>query len=342
MHRKRQAGAQLVDRAATGVGEERLKRRARVLLAQVARRERALLVPTAPSHVSAPTPRAGHLQRAAFSELSVPALSRSSGWRCYALTGRVTIRLATQRVSALPMREENEMCVRRPILASVATVIVALVLASTSLAAAPASNPPEGAVTTPMELIPIANVATSASGPATVTLVNGTALTIPNTEAVRLRAARLEAGFPEVLPSSSTPAATTAVPTALARMARVRRTPHRGAHAANTVYGDCGYSWIYEEPNSNHSGAIVKTGWAVYHADVFSFGWFFAGENYTYHRSFYGEYGGEYSGSTWNNPFYQALKGKGGYNGAVSVFQSYVIAAEGVCYSGGPATGTTV
>ncbi len=209
-------------------------------------------------------------------------------------------------------------------LAMLAAALTALLGTGTANAAPSSPTPQEIAAGTPMTFVPITSVSVPASGAATVLLANGKSLSIPRATGSALSSAR----------ATSTTASA----------ARTRRRSRQSGHAANYSYGDCGYSWIFEEPNSNHSGAIVNTGYDVYSevGEVYYFEWFFYGENYTYHRSFYEEYAGDPGTDFWNNPFYQALKGKGGYNGHVAPEVSYVLGTNGACFSGGPSTGTTV
>ena len=115
----------------------------------------------------------------------------------------------------------------------------------------------------------------------------------------------------------------------------------KSSNPLNTVYGSCGYAYIYIEPDSNNSGVYGWAGWNVYSSVIgqaFCYEWGVDVENTTYILSTQFEWDSSISENNWNTGFY-AIYGLGDYTAvATQAFgqSGYVFGTQGICSSAGP------
>ncbi len=179
---------------------------------------------------------------------------------------------------------------------------------ASSLSAHP--SPPVGALQIPMYSVSATGITVEPSGSALVHLSNGAAVTVPISVAQRLIQDNLV-------------------------------NPNAGPTPDNTVYGTCGYSWVYISPDSNNSGVQGLTGFDVYSTVIgqaYYTEWAVSTQNTSFNRTQVDEWG-EGVSNYWEVSFY-AILGLGIYDSSVVAPQGYpesvVFGTSGICYSTGP------
>ncbi|WP_201732619.1 hypothetical protein [Acidithrix sp. C25] len=169
-------------------------------------------------------------------------------------------------------------------------------------------------VRVPLRSIPVVSRVDFASGLSRLVLADGTSLTVPSSMASRL---------PVVNRNS-------------------------GVSPLNTVYGNCGYSYIYIEKDSNNSGVYGWTGWNVnasVNGQSYYYGWGAEVVNTTYGRPILFQWEDPISENSWITSFYD-IDGTGSYSAnVVGIYPSlygYVLGANGICTSAGARSYTVV
>jgi hypothetical protein len=191
-------------------------------------------------------------------------------------------------------------------LATAAFLGVLLIPSSAGASSTPAissgstsSGPPAGAVVAPLTTTTATAVVNLGNGTSDVTFSNGQTIVLPTGVASKL-----------VVHAS-------------------------GVSPENTVYGNCGSSFLYLEPNSS-IGVWGYTGYQVLPSvigEVFAYDWQVQSENATYDKFQTNQWDGPTSSYEWVADYYVSY-GYGDY--LSSVVYGYVIGTSGVCYSGDP------
>lgn len=139
------------------------------------------------------------------------------------------------------------------------------------------------------------------------------------------------------------------VPTSVAAKIRLRDVRNSVSSPLNTAYGNCGYSYIYVEPDSNNSGVYGWTGFEVYASvigEAYFYQWGALIQNITYDKqSTWINWIDPTSSNSWIIGFYD-VQGTGSYTayvvGEYPSFTAYVFGTNGVCSSAGARSYTTV
>ncbi len=195
-----------------------------------------------------------------------------------------------------------------------AVLLVACFIAASSPAYASSvstqPSPPAGAVQEPMYSVSTTGITIGPNGSALVHLSNGATVIVPISVAHRLIKDNLV-------------------------------NPNAGPTPDNTVYGTCGYSWVYISPDSNDSGVQGLTGFDVYSTAIgqaYYTEWAVSTQNTSFNRTQFDEWG-EGVTNYWEATFY-AILGLGIYDSSVVAPQGYpasvVFGTSGICYSTGP------
>lgn len=165
------------------------------------------------------------------------------------------------------------------------------------------SGPPAGAVAAPLTATTATAVNNLGNGTSDISFTNGQSITVPTSVASKV-------------------------------------TIHSGVSPDNTVYGNCGDSYLYIEKNGN-TGVWGYTGYDVtpsFIGAVYYFEWEVHSENTTYSRGQTNDWDGPTSADSWIQEFYDN-DGAGAYES--SVIYGYVFGTNTVCYSGDPSSRIT-
>ncbi|NNN15020.1 MAG: hypothetical protein HKL82_04075 [Acidimicrobiaceae bacterium] len=170
-----------------------------------------------------------------------------------------------------------------------------------------------------------------------------TPIRVPLTQVGVTRVATVTDGMSQIYFANGTSAI---VPSTVASGVRITG---GGITPQNTVYGSCGYSYIYVDPNSNNSGVSGFTGWDVYSSVIgqaYYFEWGSEIENTSFLRYTNFEWDDPINTNSWTT-FFSVLDGAGSYSafvvgGTPGSLNGYVFGTNGVCTSIGSRSYTVV